>query len=115
MHEFAITRSLINQVLNEARKLKASKVLRIRLLIGEKSSVVPECIQFYFDHLKNDHLLSKTQLEFNIIPLLFRCPKCGKNFSSLDDMCTCNAGAEILGGDELTIESIEIEKEEKCS
>ncbi|MEO0005125.1 MAG: hydrogenase maturation nickel metallochaperone HypA [candidate division WOR-3 bacterium] len=109
MHEFAITRSLINQVLNEARKLNAKRVLRIKLLIGETSSVVPECVQFYFDHIKKDPLLTHTELEFCRIPLRLRCPKCGREFSSPNDMCTCNAGAEISRGDELTIESIEIE------
>lgn len=109
MHELAITRSLINQVLTEARKLNASKVVRIKLLVGEMSTVVPECVRLYFEHIKNDPVLNQTELEFSRIPLRLRCPRCGREFSSPDDMCTCNAGAEISGGDELTIESIEIE------
>ncbi len=109
MHELAITRNLINQVLAEANRVNASKVNRIRLLIGENSPIVPECVRFYFEHLREDPLLENTQLEFIRIPLRLRCPKCGQEFSNLDEICSCNAGADIIGGDELLIESIDIE------
>lgn len=113
MHELAITRSLLNEVLKEAKKLNAQKVLRIRVLIGENSSVVPECVQFYFDRLKENTPAGTATLEFCSIPLRIRCPKCGREFDSIEDMCFCNAGADITGGDELLIESIVIEKEAK--
>lgn len=111
MHEFAITRSLLNEALAEGTRQGASRITRIKLLIGEKSSVVPECVQFYFDQLKEDTIAAGAVLEFHRIPLQIRCPKCGKIFSSIEEMCSCNAGGEITGGDELIIESIEIEKE----
>lgn len=112
MHEFAITRSLLNEALAEGTRQGASRVTRIKLLIGEKSSVVPECVQFYFDRMKEGTLAAGAVLEFHRTPLQIRCPKCGKTFSSIEEMCSCNAGGEITGGDELVIESIEIEKEE---
>lgn len=109
MHEFAITSSLISQVIREAEKNGARRIRRIHLLIGEQSSVVPECVQFYFAQLKDHPLLEGTELKFRQIPLRLRCPKCGQEFNSVEEMCQCNAGADITGGDELTIESIEIE------
>lgn len=109
MHEFAITSSLISQVIREAEKNGARRIRRIHLLIGEQSSVVPECIQFYFARLKDHPLLADTELKFRRVPLRLRCPKCGQESGSLEEMCTCNAGAEITGGDELTVESMEIE------
>ncbi|MGB9742734.1 MAG: hydrogenase maturation nickel metallochaperone HypA [candidate division WOR-3 bacterium] len=109
MHEYAITRSLISQILTAARNANARQVLKVKLLVGEHSAVVPECVQFYFDILRDHPLLQHTRLEFERTPLRLRCPKCGQEFADLDRMCNCNAGAEITGGDELTIESIEIE------
>lgn len=109
MHEFAITRSLINQVLAAVEGTEARRVIRIKLLIGEQSSVVPECVQFYFNRMKENPLLSNTELEFKRTPLRLRCLKCGQEFNAIEELCDCNAGAEIIGGDELTIESIEIE------
>lgn len=111
MHEFAITSSLISRVISAAEKNGARRIRRIKLLIGEQSSVMPECVRFYFARLKNHPLLEGTELEFRRVPLRLRCPKCGQEFGSLEEMCPCNAGAEITGGDELTIESIEIEQE----
>lgn len=110
MHEFAITRSLLHQVLTEAQRLKATQVTRISLLIGENSAVVPECVQFYFDRLKEGTLAQGASLTFRKVPLRIRCPKCGKEVSSMENMCDCNVGGEITGGNELMIESIEIEE-----
>ncbi|MEO0071709.1 MAG: hydrogenase maturation nickel metallochaperone HypA [candidate division WOR-3 bacterium] len=111
MHEFTITKSLINQVLSEAKRVGAKRVNKIKVLLGENSAVVPDCLQFYFDRLKEGTLAEGATLEFRRVPLRVRCPKCGKEFSSIEAMCDCNAGGEILAGDELVIESIEVLKE----
>ncbi len=108
MHEFAITQSLIKQVITVAQRHNAKKVTRVKLLIGEQSAIVPECVQFYFDRLKKGTVCESAALEFRRVPLRIRCPKCGKEFSSIEEMCSCNAGAEIVSGEEMLIESIEI-------
>jgi|UniRef100_A0A7V3PUH5 hydrogenase nickel incorporation protein HypA/HybF len=109
MHEFTITWHLFNQILTAARQANARRVLRVKLLIGEHSSIVPESVKFYFDQLRAEPLIQHTELEFTRVPLRLRCPKCGQEFSELEEACSCNAGAEIIGGDELLIESIDIE------
>ncbi len=109
MHEFAITRSLLAEVVRAAKENNAHRVHRVKILIGEKSAVVPECVQFYFEQLKKGTVAEDARLDFKRIPLQIRCPKCGRQFSSLEEMCDCNAGGEIVGGDELLIEVIEIE------
>lgn len=109
MHEFTITRSLLEEVLRAAENNRAKAVTRVKLLLGENSPVVPECVRFYFDRLKKGTRADKATLEFKRIPLSIRCPKCQRVFSSPEEMCDCNAGGEITGGDELIIESIEIE------
>ncbi len=109
MHEVAITRSLVSEVIRAANENNARRVKTIRVRIGENSSVVPECVRFYFEQLKKGTILADAVLEFKRVPLQIRCPKCGKKFSSIEEMCACNAGGEITGGDELLIEDIEIE------
>ncbi|MGQ9678866.1 MAG: hydrogenase maturation nickel metallochaperone HypA/HybF [bacterium] len=109
MHEFAITRSLLQEVVAEAGRNGARRINRITLLIGEQSSIVPECVQFNFDQLKEGTIAEQARLEFHRVPLRIRCPKCGREFSAIEEMCSCNAGGEITGGDEMIIESIEIE------
>ena len=112
MHEFAITESMLNEVLAQAEKHGAEKVTRINLLVGEQAGVVPDCVRFYFQEMRMGTKAEEAELEFRTTPLVLRCPKCGAEFSGFEDMCECNAGAETVSGREMTIESIEIEDED---
>ena len=109
MHEYAITRSMVDQVCAEAERHGASRVTGIRLLVGTEAGVVPDSVRHYFDIMKAGTVAADAVLEFRRVPLVLRCPKCGREFSDLEDICSCNAGAEVLSGREMTVESIEIE------
>ncbi len=168
MHELSITRSLLDQALGEAEKHGAKHISRIRLLLGEGGSVVPDCVRFYFDEMKKGTAAEGAELEFKTVPLRIRCPKCGAEWGtgprrktgtvprgvgrkrglyrrapgaslrgtvpafgqddspeshpepldpsttgSLDHifegMCSCNAGGEVVSGQELVIESIDVD------
>ena len=134
MHELSITRSLLDQALAEAEKHGARRISRIRLLLGEGGGVVPDCVQFYFDEMKKGTTAAEAELEFKKVPLRIRCPKCGAEWGprpsshvprpsspSLDQsatgsldhilqgMCKCNAGGEVVSGQELVNESIDVD------
>lgn len=109
MHEAIITRNMLDTALAAARASGAARVTRIRLLIGESAAVVPECVQSYFEQLRIGTEAATAVLEFHTAPLLIRCPKCGAEFGSLADMCGCNAGGELLSGQGLVVESIEVD------
>lgn len=113
MHEYSITDSMLKEVLSQADEHGAKRVTRIKLLVGEAAGVVPECVQFYFDVMKQGTIAQDAKLEFERVGLRLRCPKCGAEFGSIDDMCDCNAGAEFVSGQEMVIESIEIEDEKR--
>ena len=120
MHEFAITRSLLDQVLAEVRGRKGrtqsagpgrGRITRIRLKVGESAGVVPDCVQFYFDRMKQGTEAEHAELEFERVPLRLRCPKCGAEFAGVEEMCECNAGAEVISGQDMVVESIELEEQ----
>jgi hydrogenase nickel incorporation protein HypA/HybF len=119
MHEFAITRSLLDQVLAEARGRKGrtksagplrGRITRIKIRIGESAGVVPDCVQFYFDRMKQGTAAEGARLEFERVRLRLKCPKCGAEFDGVEDMCGCNAGAEVVSGQDMVLESIELEE-----
>jgi len=112
MHEFAITSSLLSQVLAEAAKHPAARIVKVNLLVGKEAGVVPACVQFYFDKMKAGTAAESASLEFRTVPLVLRCPKCGSEFSEITDICSCNAGAEVRSGQELVVESLELESSE---
>jgi len=119
MHELSITRSLLDQALAEADKHGAKSIGRIRLLLGEGGGVVPDCVRFYFDEMKKGTAAAEAELQFKRVPLRIRCPKCGAEWglSPVGDgsqdlfqgMCTCNAGGDVVSGQELVIESIDVD------
>ncbi|MCK4263054.1 MAG: hydrogenase maturation nickel metallochaperone HypA, partial [Dehalococcoidia bacterium] len=43
MHEFGITESIINIVLDKAKEAEANRVTKISLVAGELSGFVPDC------------------------------------------------------------------------
>jgi hydrogenase nickel incorporation protein HypA/HybF len=109
MHELSITQSLVDLALDEGKKAGVKKIRTINLVIGEMSGVVDASVNFYFSFLSKGTAAEGATLKFNRIPMMdcnaeFRmgefdwsCPSCKR--SSLD----------IIAGDELRIESIEVE------
>ena len=112
MHEFAITQSMLDLVLEHAKKAEASEVGSINLVIGEMCGVVGECVQFYFDFLSKGTIAEKAALSFTMIPTKARCRNCN-NLSKLKEFdwtcphCQGNS-LEIISGQELFVESIEV-------
>lgn len=111
MHEFAITRSLLQQVVAETRG-RGGRITRIRLKVGESAGVVPDCVRFYFDQMKEGTAAENAELEFERVPLVLKCPRCGAEFGGVDDMCGCNVGAEVLSGQDMVVEAIELEDDD---
>jgi hydrogenase nickel incorporation protein HypA/HybF len=129
VHELSITQSMLDQALAEAEKHGAKRINRIQLLLGEGGGVVPDCVRFYFDQMKQGTLADEAELEFKRVPLRIRCPKCGAEWGTSpssvlrppssdlrtsdlvlpEAMCTCNAGGEVISGQELVIESIDVD------
>jgi hydrogenase nickel incorporation protein HypA/HybF len=109
MHELAITESILNQAIAEARKQKAVTINVIKLKIGEGQSLVPECMQFYFETARKGTLAAQAKLEIEVVPLRIVCAKCRAEVKELNPTCGCKAGIEIVSGQELSIEYIDIE------
>ena len=113
MHELAITQSMFDLVLEQAEKAGAKKVGKINLVIGEMTGVVGDCVQFYFDFLNKGTITERAALSFKIVPTTARCRSCDKLFElkEFDRTCSYCQGnnMEIIAGQELFVESIEVE------
>ena len=113
MHEQTIVESLIALALEEAEKAKASKILRIYLVVGEFSGVVEEAVDFYFSILSRNTIAEDAGLFYMRIPAQVRCRNCDRIFTPerLDFHCPdCNEQqVEIVAGSELYIDSMEVE------
>ena len=113
MHELSVTQGMLDIALEKAKETQASRIIRINLVIGELSSIVDDCVQFYFDFLSSDSIASGATLSFTRIPMQVRCRNCGLSFSPDKSSWSCPQcgkwDAEIIAGQEFYIDSIEVE------
>jgi len=113
MHELAITKSILDLVLEQAEKAGAKEVVRINLVIGEVTGVVGESVEFYLDFLSRGTVAEGAVLSFKMVPVTARCQDCDKPFELKEFDRTCPAcggnSVEIIAGEELFVESIEVE------
>ena len=113
MHELAITQSMLDLVLEQAEKAGAKEVEKINLVIGEMTGVVDECVQFYFNFLSQGTIAEEAALFFKMVPTKARCRDCDKTFKLKEFDWTCpycqGNRMEIIAGQELFVESIEVE------
>jgi hydrogenase nickel incorporation protein HypA/HybF len=112
MHEQSIVESLLALALKKAAEEKASKILRIYLIVGELSGVVEESVNFYFSFICKDTIAAQASLFFMRTPARLRCRNCNTVFcpEKLDFHCPdCKQEkVEIIGGRELYIDSMEV-------
>ena len=126
MHELAMTKQIVENVLEEAKTHDSKKVAEVHLTIGKLTFLGAEQIRFSYDILTKDTIMKNSKLiiteqngviecqscEFKgpvpfeddpayhvPIPTL-RCPKCGES-------------AKIVEGKECTITSIKILKQQE--
>ena len=113
MHEFSIAQSIIQIVLEEARKANARKVIKVTLNIGELAGVLPESLYFCFELLAKSTIAENATLAIKRIPIGARCSQCEITFQIQDNHFHCprcgKAAIEVTSGRELQIAQLEVE------
>lgn len=113
MHEYGVTQSIIDTVVEEAKKNNVKKIKFITLVIGELSSIVDESVQMYFDVLSQGTQAEGAQLTFRRVKAQLQCRKCERIFEMVKGNFNCpycdGLGGLTEVGKEFYIESIEVE------
>ena len=113
MHELAITEGILEAAVPAALEHGASKILEIRLKIGELSGVIPQCIEEYFRIAAAGTIAEGAKLSVEKIPVSIRCASCG--FEGPIDRrkirCPGCGGSDlkITAGREYYVDSLEVE------
>ena len=68
MHELAITQSILDIARKAADEHGAKQVKSVRIMLGEYSGVVPQCIQYYFDVISKDTIAEGAVLDIQPNP-----------------------------------------------
>jgi len=113
MHEMAVTMSLLDLVLKEAAKAGARRVVAINVVLGEMTGIVERCLETNFELMSRDTPAEGAVLSFRNVPKQVRCRKCEHLFQPTGICWTCpkcqSGELEIVAGNELYVESIEVE------
>jgi len=113
MHELTITQNILDISLRFAQKSEAKQINYINIIIGELSSMVDDSIQFYWETIAKGTIAEKAIINFQRIPAELICNDCGFSFELSTETFNCpkcnSHKVKIFRGDELMIESIEVE------
>jgi hydrogenase nickel incorporation protein HypA/HybF len=113
MHELSISSAIVDTAVKHA---EGRRVTLVSLTVGALRQVVPHSLEFYFDIVARGTLCEGARLEQTLVPASARCDGCGHGWE-LDPLpvfrCPrCGgAAAEVVSGNELEVEAIEVEEE----
>jgi hydrogenase nickel incorporation protein HypA/HybF len=104
---------MIKMAVDEANKANASRILEIRLVIGDLSTIIDDSVQMYYDIMSEGTIAQGAKLIFKRIKAEFKCKDCGEVFIKPPRGFNCSKcgglGTPTDVGKEFYIESIEIE------
>jgi hydrogenase nickel incorporation protein HypA/HybF len=78
MHEFSAATSIVETVLRSSQAKGASRVLAVRLEIGELTFLNPEQLTFWIEEGFKETIAERSELHFRRIKPLVRCEDCGQ-------------------------------------
>jgi len=114
MHETSLVQSILETVCRQCQEADYSKILEIRLRIGQASGIQTEALVFAFDIIKENTLAKEAFLVIEQVPLKGNCKKCGKGFEISDryvfNCPNCRSTSfTITSGFEMQIVDMEVE------
>jgi len=112
VHELPITQRLLNTALERAEQAGARHILRLNLVVSERSAIVGESVRFYWDIISRGTMAEGAKLHFEWTPVQMECLACDSVFP-LDGQYACPACGQgrvaAVNGDVFQLESIDVE------
>lgn len=113
MHELSVAQALVEQVDAVIDQHNAAQASMIRVRIGPLAGVVPELLATAFPLAAAGSRMEHAELEFTHAPIQVHCQTCGAETEAAMNRLLCGAcgdwHTQILSGDELLLESVELE------
>ena len=112
MHEAGIAADILEIAREQSAMLGGARVTEVTVRVGDMSGVVPEALEFAFEALR-EGAAGGAKLVMKRIPVLARCESCGTESRPGADLVlwceACGKPLKVLEGEELVVESIELE------
>jgi hydrogenase nickel incorporation protein HypA/HybF len=111
MHEFSIAAAVVDTAVRHAA---GRRVMVVTVRCGRLRQVVPDALDFAFGIVARETVCEGARLEQEVVPARLRCAPCAREWEIELPAFRCPGcgGAEVavLSGEELEVESIEVEE-----
>ena len=111
MHELALSRSIVDLVIERARAERFRTVTRVTVAVGVGAGVDAEALRFCWDVVAEETAARDAELVIGEVPLGARCRSCGHEFEPGAVLAACPAcgrpGVELVRGRELRVLSFD--------
>lgn len=100
-----------------AERTQGRRVATVEVRVGALTGVVPEALEFCFDVATEGTGLAGARLVLDLVPGSITCRSCGRESPCPDRILLCDCGSAdvaISGGEELTVTSVSLVKEQAC-
>ena len=113
MHELALSQSIVDLVVECARKQGVHAITRVVVEVGLAAGVEPDALRFCFDVVAADTLAQGAELAIETITLQARCRDCAREFEPARPVSSCprcgSYAPHLLRGRELRVKSFDCE------
>ena len=111
MHELSVSAAVVDTAVRHAT---GRPVTVVRLRVGALRQVVPDSLDFYFGIVSRDTVCEGARLEQELIEARLRCSDCETEWTVDVPAFRCpscgGATVDVVTGNELEVESIEVEE-----
>ena len=113
MHELSLAGAIVDTALRHA---SGRPVGVVAVRVGRLRQVVPGSLPFYFEIVARGTPCEGARLELTEVELRLRCEDCATEWEPADPLFRCpgcaSANVSVIGGDELSVDYIEVTEEE---
>ena len=111
MHELALSKNIVDLVVERARREGVRAVSRVIIEVGMAAGVEPDALRFCFDLVTADTLARGAELTIETIALQARCRTCASTFEPPGLVSPCphcgSYGPLLERGSELRVKSFD--------
>ncbi|MDR3541492.1 MAG: hydrogenase maturation nickel metallochaperone HypA [Desulfosporosinus sp.] len=113
MHELSLMGGVFEVIEQTLSLHKVKRVLQVKLKVGALTNAEPEALDMAFEAYSKDTLCEGAELIVERVPVRGRCRNCQYVFTVETMFFLCpncqNTGIEVIQGEELLLESLEVE------
>lgn len=116
MHELSIAEAIVEVA---ERHAAGRTVTKVEVRVGHLRQVVPTALKFSFELITQGTALDGSDLVIEAVPARGLCRDCGEESTMAEFPLACSVcgglDMEILAGEELQVDSLELENDEELA